>query len=89
MEVVAKDSPAEGAEIVFNEVPVTALCNECGEQSRIDEPPFRCKNCDSGKIDIISGREMMVESLEVTEAGQDPQGKGEGDGSQGLGGPAN
>ena len=36
MEVVTKDTRAQGAELVFTEVPVQAECKECGEVSVIE-----------------------------------------------------
>jgi hydrogenase nickel incorporation protein HypA/HybF len=68
LEVVAKDSVAEGAEVVFNEVPVVVECQECHEETEIAEPPFACGKCGSGKVNVLSGREMIVESIEVEEA---------------------
>jgi hydrogenase nickel incorporation protein HypA/HybF len=65
MEVVTKDTPAEGAALEFTEVPVVVVCGECLEESEISEPPFACKKCGSGKVEIVSGREMVVESIEV------------------------
>ncbi len=69
MEVVTKDTPAEGAEIVFNEVPVEVECDSCGQKSIIEEPPFSCRSCGGDKIAILSGREMIVESIEVEGSG--------------------
>ena len=67
MDVVTKDTPAEGAEIVFNEVDVTVECGDCGKESVIDEPPFACKECGSDQVEVTGGREMIVESIEVEE----------------------
>jgi hydrogenase nickel incorporation protein HypA/HybF len=69
MEVVTKDSPAEGAALEFTEVPVRVVCGECFEESEINEPPFACAKCGSGKVEIIAGREMVVESIEVEDIG--------------------
>ena len=67
MEVITKDTPAEGAELVITEVPVVVACTECGEETEINEPPFACRACGSNKVEILSGREMIVESIEVEE----------------------
>jgi hydrogenase nickel incorporation protein HypA/HybF len=69
MEIASKDTVAEGAEITYNEVPVTLSCDECQKTSEILEPPFKCGSCGSEKIEIIGGREMVVESIEIA----DPQ----------------
>ncbi len=65
MEVVTKGTPAEGAELYFDEVPVRVLCEDCDERTEIAEPPFVCGSCGSDRVAVISGREMIVESIEV------------------------
>jgi len=67
MGVVTKDTPAEGAELVFEEVPVKLRCAKCGQVTEIEKPPFQCGACGSGEVEIISGREMIVEAIEVEE----------------------
>lgn len=78
MEVVTKGTPAEGAALVFTEVPVQLECDDCGEVSVIDQAPFSCRSCGSDKVEVISGREMIVESIEVAEAGESPAAGREG-----------
>ena len=65
MEVVTKDTPAEGVALEFDEVPVRVACDACGEETEIERPPFQCGSCGSDKVEIIAGREMVVESIEV------------------------
>jgi len=67
MNVVTKDTPADGAELKFIEVPVKVECSECGEESVIEKPPFVCGHCKSDKVEVIAGREMIIESIEVEE----------------------
>lgn len=52
------------ATIVFEEVPMKIICNDCQECSEIDEPVLLCPNCGSDNIDLISGREFSVASIE-------------------------
>ncbi len=67
MDVITQDTPAQGAEIVINEVPLKIECQECGEVNELNEPIFICPNCQSHKIEILSGRELYIESIEVEE----------------------
>jgi len=67
MEVVTKDTLAEGANLDFTEVPLVVECSECGQETEIERPPFKCSACESDQVEIISGREMIVESIEVEE----------------------
>jgi hydrogenase nickel incorporation protein HypA/HybF len=71
MDVVTKDTPAEGAELYVEEVPVMLVCNECGHKTEIDRPPFQCGSCGSADVELISGREMIVDSIEVEEISSD------------------
>ena len=66
-EIAAKDTPLEGAKLNIDEVPVTAKCNQCGNTWTITSPAFNCIACESGDIDIISGRELDIVSLEIAE----------------------
>lgn len=72
MEVVSKGTVAEGAEMIFIEVPVRVECDQCGEETEIEKPPFACASCGSDRVEIIAGREMVIESIEVTDL---PQGE--------------
>jgi len=65
--LVVKDSTLEGVELVIEEVPVVARCKECQHQWTVDDPVFTCEKCQSGAIDILSGRELDISSIEIEE----------------------
>ena len=66
-DVAIKDTPLDGARLAIEELPVVAKCNDCHEQWTINSPAFKCENCDSGSIEILSGRELDIESIEIAE----------------------
>ncbi len=66
-EVAAKDTALEGAELVIDEIPVIALCNACGVKWTVESPVFICNQCQSGKIELLSGRELDIESIEISD----------------------
>ena len=66
-EVAAKETVLAGAELVVEEIPVTARCRQCRAQWTIDEPVFVCRDCQSGDLEILSGRELDIESIDVLE----------------------
>lgn len=68
-EIAAKDSPLSGAALHIEEVPIQARCKDCEAQWTIDKPVFRCQVCASGSLDIISGRELNIESIEIADEG--------------------
>ncbi|HMA61287.1 MAG TPA: hydrogenase maturation nickel metallochaperone HypA [bacterium] len=53
------------AELIIKETPIVIRCNNCHEETTIDEPIFRCQKCNSGDIEVISGKRMYIESLEI------------------------
>ncbi|MFH2064451.1 MAG: hydrogenase maturation nickel metallochaperone HypA [Pseudomonadota bacterium] len=64
-EIAAKDTRLSGAELDIEEIPVRARCRECRGEWTIHDPVFTCITCGSGKIDVISGRELDIASIEV------------------------
>jgi hydrogenase nickel incorporation protein HypA/HybF len=64
-EVAARETSAEGAELHIEEIPVSAVCNTCQHQWSIEEPVFRCPKCDGGSIEMLTGRELDIESIEL------------------------
>jgi len=68
-ESLVQDTPAAGSRLVIRPVPVTARCKACGWQGAIEVPLFLCRACQSGEIELITGMELHLESLEVDEHG--------------------
>jgi len=66
-EAVAKDTPLAGSSLVIEEVPVVVKCRGCGGEWSVSGPDFTCKRCHNSDIDILSGREIEIISLEVAE----------------------
>ncbi|MDY6904487.1 MAG: hydrogenase maturation nickel metallochaperone HypA [Thermodesulfobacteriota bacterium] len=66
-EIATKDTPLEGATLSIEEIPVTTCCKSCGHQQTITSPEFICESCGSGDLDILSGRELDIESIELAE----------------------
>lgn len=58
------DTKCSTAEIVFEEIPIQIKCNGCSKQHVIDEPILLCPNCGSDEIELLSGREFYVASIE-------------------------
>jgi len=56
---------AEGAALSFKMVPVTARCQGCDKLFEIKEFDWACPYCQSNNMEIISGKELFVESIEV------------------------
>ena len=75
-EIASKETPLDGAELAIDEIPVVARCKACQAEWVISEPVFTCTSCNSGQIDILSGRELNIESIEIAEE-DEPQNENE------------
>lgn len=62
---LATGTIAENAELKVKIVPLVGRCHDCQREFRIDEYKFVCSACASVAVEIISGRELKVEYLEV------------------------
>jgi hydrogenase nickel incorporation protein HypA/HybF len=58
------DTRCADAEIVFDEVPIKIWCQDCGQEIVIDEPIMICPQCGRTNIEVRTGREFYVESIE-------------------------
>ena len=59
------DTKLAGARMTMDEIQVSAKCNACGAVDDILDIGFYCGSCGSTDIDVISGRELMIDSVEV------------------------
>jgi len=66
-EVAGKGTPLDGAELAIEEKAVLARCRDCRGEWTITEPAFVCPTCEGGSLDILSGRELDIESIEIAE----------------------
>ena len=73
--VATKDTVLDGAELNSQELPVVARCNDCDAKWTISQAVFKCESCGSGSLEILSGRELDIESIEVSEEEYNDSGK--------------
>ena len=64
-DIVAKDTPAEGAKLHFKRIPTEIICLNCNNQYKPVENQMACPRCDSISIKIISGEEFFLEAINV------------------------
>jgi hydrogenase nickel incorporation protein HypA/HybF len=63
--VAGKGTISEGAELSVLELPVVFKCNACGKRTSGESTVFVCLSCGSTDVDLLSGMEMTIESIEV------------------------
>ncbi|NLX10193.1 MAG: hydrogenase maturation nickel metallochaperone HypA [Chloroflexi bacterium] len=64
-EIIAQDTIAAGAVLVFTRVPARLRCRDCGHQFAFDHREFVCPACHGEQIDVEGGDEFYLESIEV------------------------
>ena len=63
--IVGKDTPCEGATLEIIDVPAVLRCKTCKNEWEIEIPAFICGTCGPGAVEVATGEEFMVESIEV------------------------
>ena len=66
-DLVAEGTPVEGAELEMENVPATGVCRDCGTESRLQTFPLQCGACGGFDLELLTGEELFVESLELEE----------------------
>jgi hydrogenase nickel incorporation protein HypA/HybF len=65
---ISRGTPAEHAVIQVRKVPVAFLCKACGKQFTAnlrEDKKLVCAHCASFSYDLVSGRELTVETVEI------------------------
>lgn len=64
-ELIAEGTIVEGAELRIERVPVTCRCEECDAEFSVEHLLFICPSCGSRRVEVLSGRELNIQSLEA------------------------
>ena len=65
LDFLTRGTIAEGASVSLKMVKPKAKCRHCGQEFEISEFDWTCPNCKNGSVEIIAGKELFVESIEV------------------------
>ena len=65
LDVLARRAPAEGARIEARTLPLKVECLDCGQQSEVTREIASTLVSGGMRLKRLSGRECMVERLEV------------------------
>lgn len=64
-EIFAKNTVAEGAQVIFDRRPLKGKCPDCDIDFKIERYRFICPQCNGHKVEVISGREFYIDSISV------------------------
>jgi hydrogenase nickel incorporation protein HypA/HybF len=64
--VLCEDGPLKGVKLEIEEVPARVHCDGCGaEFDMLEEVRLSCRDCGSSQTRLVSGRELLIDSVEV------------------------
>ena len=64
---LSRDGIAEGAVLEIEEVPLRIRCRACAEEFVLEDPFFVCPQCAGAEVELISGRELEIDSMEIAD----------------------
>lgn len=77
-EVLTEGTDAADAELSINMVRPKSKCYDCGAEFEHDRFHMACPECGSYATELIAGRELQIDSIEVDIPDGDDEGNGEG-----------
>lgn len=63
--ILTKDTPAQGSALGIKTKPIRLKCNQCGWQGTTRAIAFLCRKCKKADVEIIGGKELYLESMEL------------------------
>jgi len=56
-----------GTELRLERIPATIRCTGCGREQVLDVPALVCASCPGQAVDMVTGDEFLITSLELAE----------------------
>ncbi len=63
--ILSRETLCESARLEQEVVPARLRCGACDDEFEIDLPVFRCASCASTDVEVLTGEELEVESIEI------------------------
>jgi len=63
--LLSRDTIAAGAKLSIHQPPAKLRCLNCDTIFSLDDQNWVCPNCCEREVEVVSGRECYVESMEV------------------------
>ena len=64
-DVVSQGTPAEGARLDIEEIPVYAYCESCEREFEVEDFLFVCPHCGLGHVTMTQGDELILANMEL------------------------
>jgi len=62
---LSQDTIAAGAKIDYTHVPGQLRCRDCDLLFPLKKDSYRCPKCEGRRVEIVGGRELYIENMEV------------------------
>ncbi|MDD4871317.1 MAG: hydrogenase maturation nickel metallochaperone HypA [Kiritimatiellae bacterium] len=63
--ITVDDTPLKDAKLQIEKVPARVICHSCNRESSPAFPFFACQYCNSFDFEIVSGRDLLLKSIEL------------------------
>ncbi len=64
-EILSRETPLQKASLYIKSIPITGKCKDCRKNLRLTKLDFACPFCGSFRLEIKTGRELFIESIEI------------------------
>ena len=68
-DIISGDSICKGAKLHFERLPARLTCQQCGETYELAAQLTPCPKCSSLDVQVTSGEEFWVDSIEIEKEG--------------------
>ena len=65
LDILTKDTIAEGAQASFKMVTSKGKCHRCRQTFELQEFDWTCPHCQGNIIYVVTGKELFIDSIEV------------------------
>lgn len=65
--VIVNETSMQRARLDIVQVPIVSLCKDCSRRFQIEDSAFFCPECQSTNLELISGRELEVAEIELSD----------------------
>ena len=67
-DIVAKDTAAQGARLVFRRIPAQLHCLDCDNRYAPAHDNFDCPHCNSHHVKVTAGNEFFIEAIDIEQS---------------------
>ncbi len=55
----------DGSKLVVDHIPARITCRACGTRTEIERPVLVCEGCGGTDVELVSGDEFLIESIDA------------------------